>query len=202
VGGQGGWLLSARGMRLLDALLLAYMAVWVVLGVLIAVDIRAQAELSDQVTRVGGALTDIGESLDIVGGIPLVGGGVGELADRVLDAGESVQQSGRDSRAALERMGVVVGLAFIAVPLMLVLPVYVPLRLMWRREVRAVAAALSGERPDLDRFLAHRALASMPYERLLALGDDPWARLERGEVGDLADAELARLGLRRPPDRQ
>ncbi len=161
-----------------------------------------QAELSDQVTRVGGALTDIGESLDIVAGVPLVGGGIGELADRVLDAGESV--AAERPRQPLEpgAMGVLVGLAFIAVPLMLVLPVYLPLRLAWRREVRAVAGALAGGHPDLDRLLARRALASMPYERLLALGDDPWARLERGEVRDLADAELARLGLRRPADRQ
>ena len=99
-------------------------------------------------------------------------------------------------------MGVLVGLAFAAVPLLVVLPVYVPLRLTWRREVRAVAGALAGGHPDLDRLLARRALASMPYERLLAFGDDPWARLERGEVRDLADAELARLGLRRPPGRQ
>ena len=193
---------SARTMHLLDILLVAYIVVWAVLGVLIAVDIRAQAELSDQVTRVGGALTDIGESLDIVAGVPLVGAGIGELADRVLDAGESVQSSGRDSRSALEQMGVLVGLAFIAVPLMLVLPVYVPLRLAWRREVRAVAGALAGGTPDLDRLLARRALASMPYERLFAFDDDPWARLERGEVSDLADAELARLGVRRPSARQ
>jgi hypothetical protein len=38
----------------------------------------------------------------------------------------------------------------------------------------------------------------MPYEQLLALGDDPWARLERGDTRALADAELERLGLRRP----
>ena len=38
----------------------------------------------------------------------------------------------------------------------------------------------------------------MPYGRLLELGPDPWARLEAGEVRDLADAELERLGLRRP----
>jgi len=199
---QGRQFFSARTMRLLDVLLAVCVITWVVLGVLIAADIRRQADLSDQVTRVGGALTDIGESLDIVGGIPLVGGGLGELADRVLEAGESVAQSGRDSRQSLERMGVLVGIALAGLPLLVVLPVYIPLRLMWRREVRAVAGALSGGHPDLDRLLARRALASMPYERLLALGDDPWARLERGEVRDLADAELARLGLRRPSGRQ
>lgn len=189
---------SARTVRLLDALLVAYVVVWAALGVLIGVDIRRQAELSDQVTRVGTALTDIGESLDILSAVPLVGGNIGGLAQRVLDAGESVTASGRESRASLERMGVVVGLAFGVVPLMLVLPVYLPSRLAWRREVRAVAGALAGDRPDLDLLLARRALGALPYERLLELRGDPWQRLEAGEARTLADAELARLGLRRP----
>ena len=176
--GYGRQVFSARTVRLLDGLLVAYVIVWTVAGVLIGIDIRRQAELSDQVTRVGSALTDIGDSLDILSAVPLVGGNIGDLAHRVLDAGRSVTASGRESRASLERMGVVVALAFTLVPLMLVLPVYLPLRLAWRREVRALAA--------------------LPYERLLDLGGDPWARLESGDVTDLADAELARLGLRRP----
>ena len=97
--GQGWQLWSARGMRLLDLLLVAYLVVWLVLGMLIAVDIRRQAELSDQVTRVGAALTDIGESLEVVGGLPLVGGDIGQLADRVLDAG------GRRAAAAARTAG-------------------------------------------------------------------------------------------------
>jgi hypothetical protein len=189
---------SARTMRLLDGLLVAYIVVWGVLGVLIGADIRRQADLSDHVTRVGEALTDIGGSLDVLGGLPLVGGSIGEVTGRVLDAGESVARSGRDSRRSLERMGVLVGVAFVAVPLMLVLPLYVPLRLAWRREVRVVAGALAAGGPDLDRLLARRALASMPYERLLQLGGDPWVRLESGDTHAFADAELERLGLQRP----
>jgi hypothetical protein len=195
--GRGHEFFSARTMRLLDVLLVVYVVVWAVLGVLIAADIRRQADLSDHVTRIGEALSDIGESLDVLGGLPLVGGDVGEVTGRVVEAGESVQQSGRDSRQSLERMGVLVGVAFAAVPLMLVLPLYVPLRLAWRREVRAVAGALVDAHPDLDRLLARRALATMSYERLLALGADPWASPDAGDVRALADAELDRLGLRR-----
>jgi hypothetical protein len=198
MGGHGHGFFSARTMRMLDVLLIAYVVVWAVLGVLIAADIRRQADLSDHVTRIGQALTEIGESLDILGGLPLVGGDIGEVTGRVTEAGESVMQSGRDSRASLERMGVLVGIAFGAVPLLLVLPVYLPLRLGWRREVRAVDAALAAGGSDLDLVLARRALATMSYGRLLDLGPDPWARLESGEVRDLADAELERLGLRRP----
>lgn len=196
--GRGHEFISARTMRLLDVLLVVYVVVWSVLGILIAADIRRQADLSDHVTRIGEALTDIGASLDVLGGLPLVGGDIGEVTGRVTEAGESVQQSGRDSRASLERMGILVGVAFAAMPLMLVLPVYLPLRLAWRREVRAVDGALAGGGPDLDRVLARRALASLSYERLLELGPDPWARLDGGDARALADAELERLGLKRP----
>jgi len=196
MGGHG--FFSARTMRLFDVLLVAYVVVWAVLGVLIAADIRRQADLSDHVTRIGRALTEIGQSLDVLGGLPLVGGDIGEVTGRVTEAGESVMKSGQDSRDSLERMGVLVGIAFAAVPLLLVLPVYLPLRIGWRREVRAVADALAAGDPDLDVVLARRALGVMPYGRLLELGPDPWARLGTGDIRDLADGELERLGLRRP----
>lgn len=198
MGDHGHGFFSARTMRIFDVLLIAYVVLWATLGVLIATDIRRQADLSDHVTRIGQTLTEIGRGLDVLAGLPLVGGDIGNVTGRVTEAGKSVMQSGQDSRASLERMGVLVGIAFAAVPFLLVLPAYVPLRLGWRREVRAVAAALAAERPDLDLALARRALAAMPYGRLLALGPDPWARLADGDVRELADGELERLGLRRP----
>lgn len=197
--GQGWQLWSARGIRLADRLLVAYLVVWLVVGILIAVDIRRQAELSDQVTRVGAALSDIGESLQVVGGLPLVGGNIGRLADRVVEAAADVQRSGADSRQSLERMGILVGAAFVAVPLMLVLPVYLPLRFAWRREVEAVRAALrSADPPTLDQLLARRALVTLPYQQVLGPDATPPGELSSEEARRLADAELARLGLTRP----
>lgn len=190
--------LSARTVRRLDVLLVVYVVVWAVLGVLIGADIRRQADLSDHVTRIGRALTDIGAGLDVLGGLPLVGGDIGAAAGRVTEAGESVVQSGRESRDSLERMGVLVGIAFAAVPLMLVLPVYVPLRRGWRREVRAVAAALAAGDPGLDLALARRALATLSFSRLREVGLPSSGAVEGDEVRRLADEELRRLGLKRP----
>jgi len=198
--------LSARTVRGLDVLLVVYVVVWTVLGALIGADIQRQADLSDQVTRIGRALTDIGAGLDVLGGLPLVGGEIDAAAGRVTEAGESVVQSGRESRAGLERMGALVGIAFAAVPLMLVLPVYVPLRRGWRREVCAVAAALAAGDPGLDLALARRALGTLPFSRLRELGfpspgaseEDEVRGLADEAVRRLADEELRRLGLERP----
>jgi len=39
----------------------------------------------------------------------------------------------------------------------------------------------------------------MSYSDARARGGDPWRELEVGDVWPLADLELRRLGLRRPP---
>jgi hypothetical protein len=39
---------------------------------------------------------------------------------------------------------------------------------------------------------------NLSYDRLRALGDDPWRDIEEGRVRSLADGEIGRLGLRRP----
>lgn len=60
------------------------------------------------------------------------------------------------------------------------------------------ALAAPGEDPALDRYLARRAVAALGWDELRALTPDPWGAVDRGECRALADAELARLGLRRP----
>ncbi len=77
------------------------------------------------------------------------------------------------------------------------MPLYLPMRLAWRRDVAAVREAIrrDGQTPELRRVLALRALVALPYDRLHAVEADPWAALQRGDDGGLAAAELARLGL-------
>ena len=41
-------------------------------------------------------------------------------------------------------------------------------------------------------------MAALPWDELRAVTPDPSAAVERGDCRALADAELARLGLRRP----
>ena len=114
----------------------------------------------------------------------------------MLDAAGDVRRSGTDSRQSLERMGILVGAAFVAVPVMLVLPVYLPLRLAWRREVAAVRTALqSADAASLDLLLARRALVTLPLRGGARPGTAPPGELSAEETRRLADAELARLGL-------
>ncbi len=106
----------------------------------------------------------------------------------------------RASTASILRVAVVSGVGVGLLPAALVLMLYLPVRLAWRRDVAAVRAGLaaSGGEPGFESFLAHRALAALPWDALSAIHGDPWRALGDGDVRALAAAELERLGLRRP----
>jgi hypothetical protein len=193
-------LLSARSVRWLDVGVAAWIVVWIVLGVLIWSDIGAQAQLSTDVIKVGTAVKDTGKALGVVGGLPLVGGQIGDFADRIETMGAEVEASGQDSRSGIARTAVVAGLGVGILPAALVLLVYLPARLRWRRYVGAIAAALPGAAhdPAFEQYLARRAADALPWDHLRAITPDPWSDIRRGECRALADAELERLGLRRP----
>jgi hypothetical protein len=191
---------SARTVRLTDVGVAVWIAAWVVVGAFVWHDIGAQAGLATDVVKVGGAVRQTGEALGVVGGLPLVGGQIGSFADRIRSMGAEVEASGRSSRDATRRSAAVAGLAVAVLPGALVLLLYLPARLRWRRDVAAVVAALPGAAgdPALEQYLARRAVDALPWDALRAVTADPWGDIGRGECRALADAELARLGLRRP----
>jgi len=193
-------LLSARAVRWIDIGIIVWVVVWVALGVLIWHDIRAQRQLSVDVIKIGTAVKDTGQALSVVGGLPLVGGSIGEFAAKIEMLGAEVEASGQDSQAGIQRTAVIAGLGVGILPAALALFLYLPVRLRWRRDVGAVAAALpgSGGDPAFEQYLARRAADTLPWGSLRALSDDPWQAIASGDYRALADAELARLGLRRP----
>ncbi len=193
-------LLSARSVRWVDVGVAIWICVWIALGVLVWNDIGAQAQLSADVIKVGVAVKDTGQALGVVGGLPLVGDRIGEFADGIETMGAEVEASGQDSRSAVERTAVVAGLCVGVLPAAMALLLYLPARLRWKRYVGAIAAALPGAAgdPAFEHYLARRAVDALPWDSLRAIGPDPWRDIAHGEYRALADAELERLGLRRP----
>ncbi len=94
-------------------------------------------------------------------------------------------------------LSVLLGVAVGLIPTAPLLALWLPLQLAWRRDRLAVARAVrlwDGE-PELDEFLAERALMHLSYEELRTLAD---GRLDIFEArGRLREAELHRLGLDR-----
>jgi hypothetical protein len=198
---MGGQLFSsARTVRRLDAVVAVWIVVWVVLGVVVWHDIGAQAQLATDVIKVGTAVRDTGQALGVVGGLPLVGGQIGRFADRIENMGAEVQTSGQSSRDAVHRTAAAAGIAIGVLPAVLILSLYLPARMRWRRDVRAVAAELSRSSADpaFEQYLARRAVAALSWDELRGVAPDPWGAVDREDQRALADAELARLGLSRP----
>ena len=181
---------------LVDVALLGWIVAWLVLAGAIAREVDGLSRLSTTVVLAGGALEQTGDLLGGLDRIPLVGGEVGDVADRIRDTGRSAQRNARESRESIENLSVLLGASIALIPTLPLVALYVPLRVRWRRERESVRRALEdGDDAVLDEYLARRAVHTLPYERLRAISADPWRDLAEGRFGALADAELARLGL-------
>jgi hypothetical protein len=189
---------GAKRVRLLDIAVLVWIAGWLVLALLVGREVRDLRELSDTVVVAGVAVEDTGDLVDSLGSVPLVGGEVGQVADRVREAGRSAQVSGRESRSSIDDLSVLLALAIGLVPTLPLLALYAPLRIAWARDARSVRRAVEsrGSDPILLEFLARRAVLTRPYEQIRAVTSDPFRDLEQERFGPLADLELRRLGLK------
>ncbi len=190
--------LNARSVRTIDVAVLVWVLVWASLGLVVWRDIRTQATLSDSVVRVGSAVKQTGDALEALGALPLVGSGIEDLAGRVQRAGTDVLDSGQRSADAVHRSAIIAGVATGVLPAAMVLLLYLPVRLSWRRDVAALGAAFARGDAGLEEYLARRAIGTLSWERLRAITDDPWGDVAAGRFRALADAELERVGLRRP----
>jgi hypothetical protein len=116
----------------------------------------------------------------------------GGAADSIARAGVEVQQG-------VSQLALVLGLTIAAVPIMLVVAVWLGTRVRFVSRARAATSILDSA-ADLDLF-ALRALATQPVRALARVSDDPanaWRRGDPDVVRALAALELRSLGLRSP----
>jgi hypothetical protein len=191
------WLLHPRRRRVVDAAVLAWVIAWALLGWTAG---RALDRVSEVTRSAEGAATAVvrtGESIRDVD-VPVVGPVFKDAGKSVIQAGRDAQAQARDSGHRVRRASILLGLAIWLVPTLPLLVVYGPTRLTRGRENRALRLLVLDHAGDggLDRLLAARALAHLPYRRLRAMGA-PWADFGAGDYRALADAELAREGVKR-----
>lgn len=125
-----------------------------------------------------------------------MGEGARQFADDVTAAAGDVRAGAVAARDGLRAVAVGVGVTIALLGLLPVGVLWVPLRLARRRELRGLRRMLSGPAdPMLVEHLARVALRRVPYGELRRVSVDPWRDLVRGRHGDLAAAELRRLGV-------
>lgn len=193
--------------RALDALALTWVVVWVVAALTLGSATWGLGSVTDSARSAASAADQAGEALENLGDIPLVPDATGELGTSIRERGASIEAQALSARSSIHRVAVGLGIAVFTAATAPVWLVHLPLRARRRRTVSSVLARLDGRTgpapgrdPAADRramtaYLAHRAVATMPPARLLALSADPAGDLAAGRHDALARAELERLGI-------
>jgi hypothetical protein len=151
-------------------------------------------KLEDSGTGIADNLADAGGR---VGRVPLVGDELTAPFTRAAEAARSLADAGRQEQEIIGDLALALPLLLVAVPLALVLFLWLPARLRWMR--RAGVASAVRDQPAGRDLLALRALASRPLTELTRLGPDiaqSWRDGDAAAVDALAALELKDLGLR------
>ncbi len=180
-----------------DAAVVAWVIAWALLGYSAGRALDRVSEVTRSAEGAGAAIVRTGESIRDVD-VPVVGTVLEDAGDSVIEAGRDAQAQARDSGSSVRRASILFGLAVWLVPSLPLLMIYAPARVVRGRETRALRLLVADhpDDTDLDRMLATRALAHLPYRRLRAMGA-PWADFGAGDYRALADAELTREGMSR-----
>jgi hypothetical protein len=183
-----------------DVLLVVWVAVWLRLAGVVHDSTLALATPGRKIEAAGGGLAaklrDAGSEVDKV---PLVGDSVRSPFDGAGRAADQIAAAGTSQVAAVHHLAFWLGITVGAIPILIMLAVYVPLR--WR----FVRQATAGQRfvdssADLTLF-ALRAMANQPMHRLARISDDPvrdWRHGVPDVVRALAVLELRDSGLTPP----
>lgn len=113
-------MLAIRDRRMLDWILVAWVAVWIGLGVFVWYEVRGLRPLATTVGLAGRSLGDTAAALRGFSAVPLVGGSLGRIADDATATAASARISARQSRNSIDRLAIILG---IAVPAVAILPV-------------------------------------------------------------------------------
>ncbi len=183
-----------------DLCVLAWIAVWVWVGLLVYNLINA---LTGPIITLKNAGADFNGRMqgagDRVQDLPMLGDRLSQVFDGIGGAGGNVESAGATLAEAVGNLALLLGGVLAAGPILSVVVPWLLLRIRFARRAGAAQRIIHGA-SDLDLF-ALRALAHQPMHKLTQLTDDPagaWRRGDPGLTRALADLELRSLGLRLP----
>ena len=190
-----------RARQLLGDLgVLAWTAVWVAAGLTLYRLVEKLAVPGARVERAGSDFAgDVAEIQQKVGRLPVVGNELRDPFGRLAGVGRTLADAGATQQEAVHQLALWLGVVVAAVPIVVLLLVWLPRRVAWAREAGA-ASRLRLDGADLELF-AIRAVANRSLRELHRVTPDPAGALRAGEYQPLADLELRALGLRPQPRR-
>jgi hypothetical protein len=183
----------------IDILVVIWVYLWIRVALWIHDVVEKLAVPGQKLESAGGGIADnLADAGGKVGRVPIVGDELTAPFTGAADAARSIADAGRQQQDFVEQLALILPALALAVPLALVLFVWLPSRLRWVR--RAGVAAAVRNHPAGQDLLALRALASQPLTELAKLGPDiaqSWRSGDSAAVEALAGLELRRLGLKR-----
>lgn len=194
---------AARRARQLtaDIIALALIVVSIATGVVVFSTVNQLAQFGRQMQTAGTdfrtSMTDVGDRLS---GVPLIGDGISAPFDSASAAGDTLAAAGQTQQDLVLQAAIVLGVGVAALPILLVLLVWLVPRLRFiKRASRTKALLRSG--PDTTDLLALRALTNQKVAVIAKVAPDALSAWRRGDpevMRQLADLELRSLGIRLP----
>ena len=189
--------MSHRLSRTVDIVLLAWLLLWCAVGYTLGRTVNELSRLSDGVIGAGEGVSDAAGALDGLADLPLIGGGIQDIAERIDAIGRGTVQKGEASKDTIFNVSLLIGLVVALGPTLPLIVIWLVIRGPLARERRAIGRALDANDDGLEGYLALRAATRFPYARIAPVTTDPWGDLRSGRHAALASMELARLGLTR-----
>ena len=179
----------------IDFLVIAWVLLCLSLGVWAAKKVNSLGALGDGLVNAGESIGGVGEWVNGLADLPLLGEGIGAIGGEIEDLAASTAEKGEQGKDAIWAAALSVGILLTLLPTLPVLVFWLPVRISTERERASLRAALKAREPGVWEHLARQAADDMPYRELRALSADPWQDIRDGRYEVLARAEIDRLGL-------
>jgi hypothetical protein len=111
-------MLDAQTRRLLDVILVCWVALWVLAGVAVWHEVRGLRPLADTVGVAGRSLDDTAGALRGFSSLPLVGHQLRDVAADASRTAASARVSSRQGRQSVDHLAVIMGIALPAVAIL------------------------------------------------------------------------------------
>lgn len=187
----------------LDALVLAWTALWVIAGIAIHRTVLQLEVIADGVASTGRTFDSwIAAFRSSTPPVPGFRSSLQSLADSLERAtGAQLVQRGAAAHDAIERLALVLAVVVVLPPILTVASRFVSWRWRDARERGAALTFVSGvhdpaRRDEALALLAFRAVATLPFGRIVRVSPDPVGELLAGQYEALAGEMLKGVGLR------
>jgi hypothetical protein len=180
---------------LVDLLVVAWAALWVLIGRFLFTLI---GKLAEPGRRLEGAGSDLAGTASGAGSrvadVPLVGKYLEAPFGSLERVGQTLQEAGQTQQNTVHTLALWIGILVAALPILFVLFQWGIRRRAWIQQATA-AHLVRADAGNLQLF-ALRAIATRPLTELRLATDDPAGAYDSGNYAALAALELNELGLR------